>query len=87
MPILEGAIAGLVAGAIYGFSGFWKAKGIDKAAVFNFKSFLVSIIPSTIIGGALGMLSIPTDAGNIGIYLDGSAGVALSAILKKLFRV
>ena len=87
MGILEGALAGLVAGGLYGFAGFWKAKGDDKKTVFNWKSFLVSVIPSTVIGGALGLLSLPTGSENIGIYLDGSAGVALSAILKKLFRV
>lgn len=86
MSILIGALSGLVAGSVYGLSGFWKAKKDDKAE-FEWKNFLITIIPSAIIGGALGLLNMPAGSENIGIYLDGTAGLTITAVLKKLLRI
>ena len=86
MPIWTGALAGLVAGVAYGLAGFWKNKRDDKAT-FEWKPFLITVIPAGIIGGLLGLLQMPSGSENIGLYLDGTAGLTITAILRKLLRV
>lgn len=86
MTWYEGAIAGLIAGGAYGFSGFWKAKKTENKP-FDWKVFLMSVVPATLIGAGLGLFKLPADSGNIGIYLDGTAGVTITAILKKILRI
>jgi hypothetical protein len=81
-----GVLSGLGAGILYGLSGFWKASK-DEKKPFDWKNFLLTIVPAALIGGALGLLKLPTGTENIAVYLDGTAGLTITTILKKLMRV
>ncbi len=84
LEILGTALAGgAVAGALYGVTGYLKAKGEDddfSDFVFDWKTFSTTVAGSAIVGALSVYYNIPYD-----IYTTSAAGVAVTQLVKKFF--
>lgn len=82
MDALMGALSGLVGGAIYGLSSYFKATKLEE---FEFKKFAPAVTIGLVAGIYAGMTGMPIDEAGL-IIGSGFAAMIVENVWKAIFR-